>query len=112
MAFRLYIARNWERGLIQLSRSSADIPVFFIPKNDGAMSICIGYLGLNLITKKTNYPLLFICKVIDRVSGTQFFSKLDICNAYPRIRIQKGNELKTAFQMLYDHFKYNVVIFG
>jgi hypothetical protein len=92
--------------------SSAGTPVFFIPKNDGAMSICIDYLGLNLITKKNHYPLLSICKVIDRVPGTQFFSKLDICNAYPRIRIQKGDELKTAFQMFYDHFKYNVVMFG
>jgi hypothetical protein len=47
-----YIETNLDRGWIRPSMSLAGAPVVFVPKKDGAMRLCVGYRGLNLITKK------------------------------------------------------------
>ena len=40
------------------------------------------------------------------------FTKLDVRDAYYRIRIRKGDEWKIVFRTRYDHFKYIVMLFG
>ncbi len=109
---REYIETYLERGWIQPSTSPASAPVFFVPKKDGAMRLCVDYRSLNLITKKNRYPLPLIGEAIDRLSGARYFTKLDIRDAYHRVRIKKGDEWKTAFRTRYGHFEYNVVAFG
>jgi hypothetical protein len=83
---------NLERGWIWLSTSQASAPVFCVPKKDGAMRLYVDYRGLNLITKKNRYLLPLIGEAIDWPSGVGYFTKLDICDAYHRIRIKEGNE--------------------
>ena len=39
------------------------------------------------------------------------FTKLDLKDAYHRIRIKKGDEWKTAFRTRYGHYKYNILPF-
>jgi hypothetical protein len=66
------------------------------------------YRGLNRITTKNCYPLPLISEILDRIQGAQFFSKLDIKDAYYRIRIREGDEWKTAgaFRTRYGHYEY------
>ncbi len=40
------------------------------------------------------------------------FTKLDIRDAYYRIRIRKKNEWKIVFRTRYNYFKYIVMLFG
>jgi hypothetical protein len=56
------------------------------------MRLCVDYRGLNQITKKNRYPLPLISEAIERLSGAKFFIKLDIRDAYHRVRIRKGNK--------------------
>jgi hypothetical protein len=49
---------------------------------------------------------------MDRVAGAQFFSKIDLKDAYYRIRIKLGDEWKTAFRTRYGHYEFLVVPFG
>jgi hypothetical protein len=51
-------------------------------------------------------------KLRDRVVGAKFFMKLDLRDEYYLIRMKKGDEWKTAFQMRYGHFKYTIMPFG
>ena len=41
---------------------------------------------------KNRYAFLFIFKVLNRIIKAQYFSKIDIKNAYYRIRIKEKNE--------------------
>jgi hypothetical protein len=109
---RFYLETQLKRGWIRPSTVPAETPVFFVPKKDGTLRLCVDFRGLNQITKKTCYPLLLISESIDRLAGTTYFMKLDIRKAYHRLRIASGNEWKTAFRTRYGHYEYTVVPFG
>jgi hypothetical protein len=61
---------------------------------------------------KNQYLLLLISETLDWLSGMKIFTKLNLCDAYHRIWICKGNKWKMAFWMCYGHFKYMVLPFG
>jgi hypothetical protein len=52
----------------------------------------MNYRGLNKITIKDRYPLSFINKTLDRLVGAAYYTKLNLKDAYYRIRIKKGDE--------------------
>ncbi len=49
---------------------------------------------------------------MDRVAGAQYFSKIDLKDAYYRLRIKAGDEWKTAFRTRYGHYEFMVVPMG
>ena len=76
------------------------------------LRLCVDYRGLNKITVKNRHPLPLITETLDRLQGARSFTKLDIRNAYHRIRIRPGDEWKTAVCTRYGHFEYKVMPFG
>ena len=48
----------------------------------------------------------------ERVAGATIFTKLDLKNSYHLIRIQIGDEEKTAFHTQYGHYEYKVMPIG
>ncbi len=92
--------------------SSAGATVFFVPKKDGSLRLCVDYRGLNQISRKNRYPLPLISEAIDRLFVAKFYTKLDICDAYHRVRVAKGEERKIAFRTRYSHYVYTVMPFG
>ena len=109
---REYIADNLEKGFIQPSTSPAGAPVLFIKKKDGRLRLCVDYRGLNKVTIRNRYPLPLIGEALDRLVGAKIYTKLDLRDAYYRIRIREGDEWKTAFRTRYGHFEYRVMPFG
>ena len=47
---------------------------------------------MNGVTVKNRYPLPLISETIDRVSDAKIYTKLDLRDAYYRIRIKAGDE--------------------
>jgi hypothetical protein len=74
--------------------------------------MCVDYRGLNAITIKNRYPLPLITEIMDRVTGANYFSKIDLKDAYYRLRIKAGDEWKTAFRTRYGHYEFLVVPMG
>ena len=107
-----YLKENLEKGFIRPSSSPAGAPILFVKKKDGSLRLCVDYRGLNKITIKNRYPLPLINELLDRLAHARVFTKLDIRNAYNRIRIASGDEWKTAFRTRYGHFEYLVMPFG
>ena len=107
-----YIKEALAKGWIHESQSPAGTPILFVPKKSSKLRLCIDNHGLNAITIKNRYPLPLISELLDRLSGSVVFSKIDLRNAYHRIRIREGDEWKTAFRTRYGHFEYLVLPFG
>jgi hypothetical protein len=109
---RDYLLENLASGRVRESISQAGAPVLFVPKRDGSLRLCVDYRGLNAITMKNRCPLPLIEETLDRLVGAAYFTKLNLKDAYRRVRIRKGDEWKTAFRTRYGHFEYAVIPFG
>ena len=87
-----YVNKNLETELIKHSSSAAASLMMFVPKKNRTLRPVINYRELNKITVKNQYSLPLITEVLDRLSSTKIFSKLNIKDTYHCIRIQAGDE--------------------
>ena len=92
VALKEFLEENLAKGFIRESKSPAGAPILFAPKKDGSLRLCVDYRGLNAVTVKNRYPLPLISEIIDRVQGAYYFSKIDLKDAYYRLRIKVGDE--------------------
>lgn len=109
---RIYLEEMQQKGWIRESTSPAGAPILFVKKADGSLRVCVDYRGLNEVTIKNRYPLPRIDEMLDRLVGSKLYTKIDLRDAYHRIRIKRGDEWKTAFRTRYGHFEYLVMPFG
>jgi hypothetical protein len=92
LALKEFLEENLRKGFIRESKSPAGAPILFAPKKDRGLRLCIDYRGLNTVTTKNRYPLLLITEIIDRVTGANYFSKIDLKDTYYRLRIKEGDK--------------------
>ena len=64
----------------------------FVPKKGGGLRLYVDYRGLNQITIKDRTPLPLISETMDRLRRAKRFTKLDLKDAYYRLRIREGDE--------------------
>jgi hypothetical protein len=101
-----------EQGWIRESNSPAGIPILFTLKKGGELHLYVDYRGLNRITRKNRYPLPLISEILNQVVSTKCYTKIDLRNAYYRIRIRSSDEWKTVFHTQYGQFEYQVLPFS
>ena len=89
---RDYVYDNLFIERIRYSISLIGASILFVPKLDGSLRLCVDYRGLNRITIKNRYPLPLISDLIDRLGIAKYFSKIDLRDAYHRIRIKESNQ--------------------
>ena len=87
-------------------------PFFFVKKKDGKLRPCQDYRYLNDWTIKNAYPLPLISKIMDKLKGAKYFTKLDIRWGYNNVRIKKGDKWKPAFKTNRGLFEPTVMFFG
>ena len=109
--------RKWldtmlSKGWIRPSKSPAASPAMFVPKKGGKLRMVIDYRKLNECTEKNRYPLPNISEMTDRLTGAQWFTKIDLRDAFHGIRMAEGEEWKTAFRTRYGLYEFLVMPFG
>jgi transposase InsO family protein len=107
-----YLLDNLSKGFIEPSQSPFAAPILFVKKADGRLRFCIDFQKLNDLTRKDRYPLPLIDELLARVSKAKVFTKLDIRQAFHRIRMHPDSEELITFQTHYGTYKCKVLPFG
>ena len=71
-----------KQGVIEPSTSLWTSPVVLVKKKDGSTRFCVDYRKLIEVTKKYSYPLPRIDDIMGTLSGSCWFSTLDLKSGY------------------------------
>ena len=101
-----------KNGIASPSASPWGSNVILVKKRDGSMRFAIDYRKLNDVTVKDSYPMPNVRDIVDRMKGSEYFSKMDMASAYWAIPIREEDKEKTAFFNPRSLFEMNVLAFG
>ena len=110
---REHLKEMLDAGAIRESQSPFSSNVVLVRKKDGSLRFCIDYRKLNNRTVKDAYYLPRIEETIDTLSGSKYFSKLDLRSGYWQVGVKESDKMKTAFSVgPLGFFECNRMAFG
>ena len=101
-----------EKEVIRPSHSPWASPIVLVCKKDGSQRFCVDYQKLNAVTWKDAYPIPRIDDTLDTLSGSWWFSTLDMVSGYWQVEVGEQDREKTAFCTPYGLYEFNVMPFG
>ena len=101
-----------EAGIIEPSVSPWVSPIVLVRKKDGTIRFCVDYRQLNQVTLKDSYPLPRIDDTLDAISGSKWFTTLDLKSGYWQVEMDKQEREKTAFSTGKGLWQFVVMPFG
>ena len=100
------------KGVIERSTSPWASPIVLVRKKDGSIRFCVDYRKVNDVTRKDAYPLPRIDTTLDTLSGSQWFSTMDLLSGYWQVEMDETDKEKTAFCTTEGLFQFRVMPFG
>ncbi len=106
-AVRKHLQELLEAGVIRESESPFSLPIAVVRKKNGQVRLCVDYRKLNLQTVKDAYALPRLDDTITALSGSKWFSTLDLKSGYYQIEVEECDKPKTAFVCPLGFWEFN-----
>lgn len=106
-AVRQHLQELLDAGVIRESESPFSSPIVVVRKKNGQVRLCIDYRKLNLQTVKDAYALPRMDDTFTALSGSKWFSVLDLKSGYYQIEVDEVDKPKTAFVCPLGFWEFN-----
>lgn len=106
-AVRRHLSELLEAGVIRESTSPFSSPIVVVRKKNGDVRLCIDYRKLNLQTIKDAYALPNLEESFMALTGSKWFSVLDLKSGYYQIEMHEADKPKTAFVTPLGFWEFN-----
>ena len=107
-----YLEDNLRKGFIEASHAACASPILLAKKPNGGLRFCVDYRRLNQLSKKDRYPIPLIEETLAQLKEAKIFSKIDIRQAFHKLRMAIASEDLTTFSSRFGAYKYKVLPFG
>ena len=107
-----FLEEHLKKGFIEASSAPCSSPILLAKKPGGKIRFCVDYRKLNSLTKKNAYPLSLIAETIARLKKAVIFTKIDIWQAFHKLRMAMESEDATTFASRFGAYKWKVMPFG
>ena len=100
-----FLEEHLKKRFIEASSAPCSSPILLAKKPGGGIRFCVNYWKLNLFMKKDAYPLPLIAKTMARLKKTIVFTKIDICQAFHKLRMAIQSEDATTIASQFGAYK-------
>ncbi|XP_071948803.1 uncharacterized protein [Antedon mediterranea] len=95
-----------DQGIIRPSKSEFASPIVLVKKKDGSLRMCVDYRKLNFQTLKDSFPLPRIDEVLEVLTGSCYFSTLDLSHGFFQIIMADESINKTALRVPWGLYEF------
>ncbi len=106
-AVRLHLQELKDANIIRESDSPYASPIVIVKKKDGSIRLCIDYRKLNNQTIKDAYALPNIEETFSALTGSKWFSVMDLKSGYYQVEVEEEDKPKTAFVTPMGFWEFN-----
>ena len=94
---RDHLQQLLDAGIIRKSYSPWASNIVLVRKHDNSLRMCVDFRMLNQRTVKDSYSLPRVEEILDALSGSKYFSVLDMKSGFHQIDILESHKERTAF---------------
>ena len=87
-------------------------PIVVVPKKDGNVRLCVDMRMANEAIKRVRHPIPTVEDISLELNGAQWFSKLDLSQAYHQLELDEGSRYITTVSTHVGLFRYKRLNYG